>query len=167
MVPQHVDGFPLWIQGNVVTRHAFTLGVLGNEVSEEAFVARMRHRRLGEIEAGERILEPPRGRLGSTHGTSIASLLQKCEFELKSFKNVALLIGHGIPPPAVFHQHRFPTLVGPFSTPNISRMTKPITARIVKSPGKGRRQATRKGPFWSRTLSMPSTPAVWACLWHG
>jgi len=75
------------------------LGVLGNEVGEEAFVARMRHRRLGEIEAGERILETLRGRLGSAHRTSIASLLQECELELKSFKNVALILRHGMPPP--------------------------------------------------------------------
>src|SRR5208283_3495292 len=85
MVSQHVHGLPLWIQGNMMTRHPFTLRALGNKVSEEAFVARMWHRRLGEIEAGERILEAPRGRLGSMHGTSVASLLQECEFELKCF----------------------------------------------------------------------------------
>src|SRR5208282_5518598 len=93
----HVDGFPLWIQGNMVTRHAFALGILGNEVGEEAFVARMRLRRFGEVEASDRILEAPRGRLGSAHGTSVASLLQECEFELKSFQNVALILGHGMP----------------------------------------------------------------------
>src|SRR5208282_5118401 len=95
MVAQHVHGVPVRIQGNMVTRHVFTLGVLGNEVGEKTFVARMGPRRLAEIEAGERILEAPRGRLWSTHRTSVASLLQECKFELKSFKNVALIIGHG------------------------------------------------------------------------
>ena len=99
IVPQRVHGLPLWIQRNMVTRHAFTLGFLGNEVGKKAFVARMRSRGLAEIDAGERILKAPGGRLGSAHRTPIASLLQECELELKSFKKVALILRHGMPPP--------------------------------------------------------------------
>jgi len=99
IVPQRVRGLTRWVQRNMVTWHVFTLGILGNEVGEEAFVARLRPRRLAEIDAGERILENPSGRLGSTHRTSITSLLQEGKFELKNFKNVALVTGHGTPPP--------------------------------------------------------------------
>ncbi len=54
---QSGDGFTLSIERNMVTGDIFAPPRLGDELPENAFIARMRTYRIAEIQAGQRVLE--------------------------------------------------------------------------------------------------------------
>jgi hypothetical protein len=67
-----------------MARDAFALRLVGNEVAQQAFVARMGAARAVEIDTGRRVLEDGGGLRGSAHGAAVTSLLEKTESNFRT-----------------------------------------------------------------------------------
>src|SRR5207253_3707599 len=78
----------------MVTGDVFCLGLARHKVGKKARAAWMWTFGIVEVQTRQRVLENGRRFPGGAYGASIATLLQKAEFELEDFQDVTFVVRH-------------------------------------------------------------------------